>query len=128
MYQGDSFFTLTGGQQAGLVILSTGLMALTVITSRQLGRGTIIYRLGAALLVFYLFVWVSPQVYYQYYRLIIDGLPAQWVIGAPPGLPRIARLLLFQDTPNLSNHAQGLLGWGLLLLALLRRKAVRRDE
>ncbi|MEM1161662.1 MAG: hypothetical protein AAGJ28_12065 [Pseudomonadota bacterium] len=71
-------------------------------------------RLSGALILFWVFVWASPQIYYQYYILIIPDLPWQWVIW-PPASPLDAfELLLFQGPQNLSAHSQGLLGWSLL--------------
>ena len=79
MYESDSFFTLSVGGQIGLALLS---LWLSVLVLWALWRGTRglprLSRLGAAYLGFWLFVWLSPQVYYQYYRLIFDGLPVQW--------------------------------------------------
>lgn len=99
-------------------MLSLALFCVWVAASWLISRGR---RLGLRLLIglvlFVLFVWLSPQIYYQYYRLIIDGLPAQFVIGWPRGAAHIAELLLFQAEENLSAHGQGLLGWALLVTA-----------
>ena len=83
-------------------------------------------RLGAAYLGFWLFVWLSPQVYYQYYRLIFDGLPVQWVVGRPE-LGEAMRLLTFTGPANLSAHGQGVLGWAMLCVAFAGNISFRRD-
>jgi len=122
-YEGDSFFTLSMAGQVGLLVLSVTLSLLWLVAVWVLARGRApIWRLLLAVALFVSFVWASPQIYYQYYRLIIDGLPAQWVIGAPPNLGDLSQLLTFTAAPNLSHHAQGALGWSMLALAALRRR------
>lgn len=128
MYLEDSFFTLNPPQQIGLIAVSVNL---TLISLWLLYRVTRVWpfwgRLLAGFALFYLFVWVSPQAYYQYYRLIFFDLPQQLVIKGAPSPDRIFRLLSFRAEANLSAHSQGLLGWGLMLFALVRRKLPRRD-
>jgi len=127
MYESDSLFTLSGPQIAGVLavsaLLATALAAALGLLFRRL-RSTAA-RIALAVLALWLFVWLSPQAYYTYYRAVIPGLPAQWVIGVPPGPERIARLLAFSARATLSDHGKGLLGWGLLLWAaapLVRRQ------
>ncbi len=128
MYENDSFFTLTASGQAGLAALSLGLSVL-VLWALWRGTGGRAWplRIAIALVAFWLFVWVSPQVYYQYYRLIFDGLPAQWVIWPPRGPWEALRLLTFTKPSNLSAHGQGILGWVMIVLASLRNMPFRRD-
>jgi len=122
LYDSDSFFTLSGPQQIGLFVLSAVLFGVCLALSWRLGRGRPLpLRLILSAAVFFGFVWLSPQIYYQYYRLIIDGLPAQLVIGWPQGVGHLARLLTFQSDANLSAHSQGLLGWTLIAIAVIRR-------
>ena len=125
MYESDSFFTLTGSGQVGLaclsLVLAVGMLALTLWLAR--GRARIMSAFG----LFFLFVWLSPQVYYVYYRMIIDGLPQQWVIGAPRWGEAFG-YLTFTGPGSLSAHGQGLLGWLMIGLALFRGKIIRRDE
>lgn len=128
MYESDSFFTLSAGGQAGLALLSL-LLGLAVLWGVWRGtqaapRGL---RVLAALIAFWLFVWVSPQVYYQYYRLIIDGLPAQWVIWPPRWPGEAVRLLTFTGPANLSAHSQGILGWAMICVACIGNIPFRRD-
>lgn len=118
MYAQDSFFTLTLAGRAGVLCVSLALMSgvigLGLALMRGRSRGL---RLGIAALVFLAFVWLSPQIYYQYYRLIFDGLPQQAVVKPLPDIAFSARLLTFSDTASLSYHAQGVLGWILIFLA-----------
>ena len=122
MYAQDSFFTLTPGQQLGLLALSGAFAAITLAFAalglRRLPRGLAV--VGAAAVI-WAFAWLSPQGYYQYYRLIIDGLPAQWVIGAPPGLRTLGAVLSFQGPGTLSAHSLGALGWTVIIVATIRR-------
>lgn len=121
MYGQDSFFTLSIPGQIGLACLSLVLFAAVIGVSWRLAKCRSMWvRLGVPFLLFWLFVWVSPQVYYTYYRMIFDGLPAQWVIGVPPGLGHIIRLLTFTAQSNLSAHGQGILGWVAILVSLAR--------
>ena len=122
MYESDSFLTLTGSQQIGLLTLSAVLTFGWVYATWRLSLGKpLALRLGLGFASFFGFVWLSPQIYYQYYRVIIDGLPAQFVIGWPVGLGHSLRLLTFQSDVTLSAHNQGLLGWALIIAAALRR-------
>ncbi|PTX58006.1 hypothetical protein C8N43_2682 [Litoreibacter ponti] len=129
MYLEDSFFTLNPPQQVGLIAVSVNLMLISFWVLRRLSRIYSVWvRLPMALALFYLFVWVTPQAYYQYYRLIFLDLPQQLVIKGAPPLSRIVELMTFRAESNLSAHSQGLLGWALVLFAIFWRKPVRRDE
>jgi len=75
---------------------------------------------AAAILVFWLFVWLSPQLYYSYYCWIIPGLPWQPVIKVPPGPERLGALLSFQARSSLADHSAGLLGWCLILCGIFK--------
>ncbi|GMG81127.1 hypothetical protein LNKW23_03390 [Paralimibaculum aggregatum] len=127
MYAEDSFFTLSASARAGLLALSAGFAGLAGALARAGLRAAgrrLAPRLAVALLVFWGFEWLSPQGYYAYYRAVIPGLPAQWVIGRPPGPGQVAEILGFAGPATLSAHARGLLGWALLLAAcapMLRR-------
>lgn len=121
MYQDDSFFTLGVWGQIGLAGLSAALFCVMLLLVRRIGRGRPrAARTAIALVLFWAFEWLSPQVYYLYYWMIIDGLPVQSVIGPPPGPAHIARLLTFSESHSLSAHGRGLLGWAMLAAALLR--------
>ena len=116
MYAGDSFYSLSGAGQAGLVILSA-LLALAagacVLAFKNAGL-----RIIAALAAFWAFLWLSPQIYYLYYLIVLDGLSWQMVIGAPPSPAVLIDVLLFRGPSTLAGHAQGVLGWALVLLPL----------
>ncbi len=128
MYSQDSFFTLSVPGQIGLLALSILLMVVMLFLACTLFQARPrAFRLGFGLLLFWLFVWISPQIYYQYYRFLFDGLPQQWVIWPPVTLERIAELLLFKAQPSLSAHAQGALGWAILLAASVKRRKLCRN-
>ena len=123
MYSQDSFFDLTPWGQAGLATISLILFAAMLIGTRSLVRGRpTAVRLAGALVAFWVFVLVSPQIYYTYYRMIIPDLPLQWVIWPPAAPLDAAVLMIFQGPQNLSAHSQGLLGWALVVLALIARR------
>jgi hypothetical protein len=121
MYRDDSFFTLDIWQAAGLLVatlvLAVGLLALV----RRYCRGEAWRRVLRALVLYWLFLWLSPQAYYGYYMLIFDGLPLQFVIGWPPGLEEVFRRLTFTGPATLAAHGQGVLGWAVAVVAVRRR-------
>ena len=117
MYAGDSFFILSAAGQAGLAALST-LLAVAA-GAAVLAFKTTVGRITSGLLVFWLFLWQTPQIYYLYYQLILDDLPWQIILGPPPSLDALLDWLLFRGPATLSNHAKGVLGWALLALGPL---------
>lgn len=132
-YSGDYFFSLSLLESFGLVLLALLLAALAfscfVLLERfaikTLGRGgaaaslrLLLLNLLIALAVFYLLVWVAPQGYYAYSKLISADLPGQWVAKLP-SLDRGLELLRLHTRPSMGEHALGLLGRGLLFFALL---------
>lgn len=122
MYAEDSFFTLGLSGRVGLLVLSGCLGAICLLMvwlSRSWRR---VWSVLAALVMFWLFVWLSPQIYYFYYLIIFDDLPWQLVVRSPPDPIMLARLLLFGERASLSFHAQGVLGWLLIFCALLPRR------
>ena len=127
MYVNDSFFTLSVVERAGLVVLSA---CLTVVTASVVWRVTrhhrIPVRLVVALIIYWVFLWLSPQIYYVYYVTIFSSLPAQIVIGWPPAMHDLFVVLTFQNQHNLSFHAQGVLGWALIILVLFHPSAKKR--
>mmetsp|Transcript_24008 Transcript_24008/g.44072 ORF Transcript_24008/g.44072 Transcript_24008/m.44072 type:complete len:132 (+) Transcript_24008:5493-5888(+) len=119
MYDGDSFYTLTIAGQIGLVLVSVVFAVLTLgLTRIMMLRRPLIIKIPLWFFLFICFVWASPQGYYMYYRLIFDGLPAQWVIGALPPPQQMISLLTFQHQATLSAHSVGVLGWAMLAVAL----------
>jgi hypothetical protein len=120
MYDGDSFFTLSAIGQIGLAILSLSLCGGAVWGMTRL-RMHWALRVLAAVLSFWAFVWLAPQIYYLYYLTIIDGLPLQWVIQHIPSPHHLLNLLIFHANDTLSAHSQGLLGWAMIAAAAIRR-------
>ncbi len=123
MYQGDSFFTLGVGGQIGLLIVSLALAAVALGVTRVMTYfRPYILRPFIWAVLFISFVWLSPQAYYTYYRMIFDGLPAQSVIQAPPRPEELLAFLTFTREATLSAHSVGLQGWLMLVVALLPRR------
>ena len=121
MYNQDSFFDLSPLGQIGLATLSLTLFALAFVATRGVLRGHPCFvRLSGAIIVFWAFVWLSPQVYYMYYRLLFSDLPLQWVIKQPIGPLDIVGLLTFHGRQNLAAHSQGVMGWILILAPFIR--------
>jgi len=118
VYQNDSFHTLDLMQQIGLVCLSVVLLGLTLGGSYYLmKKRSLVVRLAIALVVFYLFLWLSPQIYYAYYQLLWPSLEFRIVVGDLPTLWHLLELITFQGRATTTWHAQGLLGVLLLVLA-----------
>ncbi|MEM7169097.1 MAG: hypothetical protein AAF530_02955 [Pseudomonadota bacterium] len=130
---GDSFFTLTTLQSAGLAALTTVLLfalfwlsaSKSFFLHRLLPRGaawrglatlfdlclTTALWLGATIL--------APQIYYGYYRMILSGLPNQWVIKTD----LLGQSPLSLSTPgfgaSLADLAVAASFWGLCLITFL---------
>jgi hypothetical protein len=106
MYEEDSFFTLGLLEAAGVLVVSALLTLGMLVVARRLYRGG---RTGRRLLwaaaLFWVFLWLSPQVYYVYY-------------GWPPGAETVLRRLAFAGPATLAAHGQGVLGWALVVLAV----------
>ncbi len=122
LYDGDSFFTLTLAGRIGLLALSALLSVALIWASWRVGRSQRRFtRILIALALFYGFVWLSPQIYYSYYLMVFDGLPLQLVVGAPPGPDEAVRLLALQGASNLSDHGKAMLGWVMIVVAMVLR-------
>ena len=118
MYGDDSFYTLNLIARLGLLAVSAALTLMLVLIAcvcmrRQ--RGPV--RVAIATLLFSIFVWVSPQIYYEYYQLIFNGLPRQWVIVSLPAFNDLLGLITFMGPQTLSAHTLGALFWILIWLA-----------
>lgn len=123
MYAEDSFFSLTQAGRVGLLILSTFLFVMMIYLTRLVTTGwSWPVRLMLALVLLWLFMWLSPQVYYFYYGFLFEDLPRQWVVGYPPPLGKTLRLITFTGPANLSNHGQGALGLLMVCVALARKR------
>ena len=120
MYDQDSFFDLSPLGQVGLACLSLTMFVLAfAIVRLALRHRPVWMRIVGSLAVLWLFVWLSPQVYYMYYRVLLVDLPLQWVIKVPKGLLHLAELLTFQGRQNLAAHGQGIMGWLLIAAPFL---------
>lgn len=125
MYNGDSFFTLSSGGQTGLALLSLALAAATFVAAGRLFKlvperglaAKLAARLGVAVFVMWLFIWLSPQLYYLYYLTLFDGLPWQIVVQNPPEFHAILQQITFTGPATLSDHSKGALAWLLILYA-----------
>ncbi len=123
MYADDSIHTLSTTQQIGLCFISLALLCMMVLLSLKLFKNKpVIVRIIIAIGLFYLFIWLSPQLYYAYYLLIFMDLPIQLVIKAPPGIGPLVKILTLQNSATLSNHSLAFLGWALISLALMKRR------
>ncbi|MGB0505476.1 MAG: hypothetical protein ACPGGK_04700 [Pikeienuella sp.] len=114
MYEGDTFFHLGFLGGTGLVILSIALMVLMIMATHRLAKffPYQIWTVVTAIFLFWVFVWLSPQVYYIYYVMIFDDLPMQAVVGWPPaGGEEIVDLILFRGEGSISSHSRGALFW-----------------
>ena len=128
MYETDSFFTLGILAQIGLLAVSAAFTIGMACGVRRLSRGrSVVVRIEIWAVLFYLFVWMSPQGYYAYYRLIFDGLPMQWVAGWPASLVETVKLLTFTGPSTISAHSLGAFGWALLILALWPQRSNCRN-
>ena len=122
MYEYDSFFTLSVMGQVGLTVLSIGLGILLVGLVRWMVQDRpMALRLVSAVLALWLFVWLSPQIYYLYYMLLFDGLVFKSVLSSPPSLAELFEILFLRSDSTLSNHGKTLLGWILIISSLVRR-------
>lgn len=127
MYAQDSLFTLQPLAQLGVLALAFILSSLTIWTVWRVAPrfGWVAPLIAVAL--FWIYTWVSPQVFYQYFHLIFDGLPHQWVIWPPPGPARIFELVTFTGRPSLSAHGHGGLAWALIGVSIARNSLFRRN-
>ncbi len=122
MYSEDSFFTLSVPGQFGLLLLSTIVAAITLYIAWRVTRGRHwTLRILAALILFFAFEWFSPQIYYTYYIFLL-GVPWQSVIQTPPTPFDLGQLMTFTGTANMSQHSRGILGWALVITALMNTR------
>lgn len=129
MYADDSFLTLSVPGRIGLVLVSgvlTSVMALILWRALRVFDAVrmtwrVALRGATAMALFWVFVWLSPQIYYLYYQLLFETLPWQGVVGQPPNPRTLIDLLVFRAGDHLADHARGVLGWLLLAQALAVR-------
>lgn len=129
LYAQDSLFTLGWPARIGLILLSVTL-TLAVLRAAWALAGIVPFFFPVPIItvgLFWLFVWLSPQVYYLYYQMIFDGLPWQIVIKwPPPGLQDLGALAGFSGPRTLSAHGQGVLIW--LILGVSAAASIRRQK
>lgn len=126
MYENDSFLTLSIAERIGLLcvtlVLSVVLIWLFWLTIKRLN---IWLRPLLALLFLYVFIWLSPQIYYLYYLVIFDFLDFKNVIHPPFNPLTLLKLLTFTESGKLADHGKGVLGWILIILSFLKPKPAR---
>jgi hypothetical protein len=125
MYSEDSFYTLGTYGRLAVIAVSLGMFAVLLALGYVLAKARKgVVRIAIGMFLFWIFVWLSPQVYYTLYQFLFEGLPRQWVVGNPPMADELVRLIIFSDRQTLSAHGQGVLFWALMLLSWrLRLKA-----
>lgn len=120
MYENDSFLTLSVAERIGLVcvtlLLSAALIWLFWVAIK---RVNIWIRPLLGLVFLYLFIWLSPQIYYLYYLVIFDFLDLKNVIHPPFNPLTLFNLLTFTESGKLADHGKGVLGWILIVLSFL---------
>ena len=72
-------------------------------------------------------VALAPQVFYQFYRLVFNGLPSQWVIKPLP-LSDFCRLWITSKATHLSELATSLVLWIALMSVFLAWVTFARAE
>jgi hypothetical protein len=126
MYAEDSFFTLSATGRLGLVLLSLLLFAAIVCVMHRISRGLpYLAALSLAFIAFWVFEWLSPQIYYLYYVAYFDNLPFQNVVQFPPSAMSLLQLITFQAEPTLSAHGRGCLAWAMIAETFLARRCSR---
>lgn len=120
MYENDSFLTLSVAERIGLVcvtfLLSAALIWLFWVAIKRVNIwiGPLL-----ALVFLYVFIWLSPQIYYLYYLVIFDFLDLKIVIHPPFNPLTLFNLLTFTESGKLADHGKGVLGWILIVLSFL---------
>ncbi|MEP3196545.1 MAG: hypothetical protein ABJO57_01630 [Lentilitoribacter sp.] len=120
MYENDSFLTLTVAERIGLVcvtlLLSAALIWLFWVAIKRVNFWVCPL---LALVFLYVFIWLSPQIYYLYYLVIFDFLDFKNVIHPPFNPLTLFNLLTFTESGKLADHGKGVLGWILIALSFL---------
>ena len=120
MYENDSFLTLSIIERIGLLCVTLLLsIALIWLFWKAIYRINVWLRPFLALVFLYLFIWLSPQIYYLYYLVIFDFLDFKNVIHPPFNPLTLFNLLTFSESGKLADHGKGVLGWILIALSFL---------
>jgi hypothetical protein len=126
MHDTYTILHLTPWTRVGLACLSAVLALLVFLLARAIhlklrrtvpGRARWPLHIVIALTLFWLFDWLSPQIYYVFYWLTLDDLPWQIVVGDSPAFADLLRLFLIDFSADLPPISRGFLGWGLLAQA-----------
>lgn len=129
-YPSDSFWTLGWAGRAGVVAISgVGIAALfavltvktrVILRVKQQATNTawVLIDLALGLALFAVIYSVSPQVFYAFYRLIIPGLPQQWVIDGAFDVTRLAAIARIGAEGSLSDDLAGVTLWAIVPLTL----------
>jgi hypothetical protein len=120
MYENDSFLTLSIIEHIGLLSVTLVLsIALIWLFWKTIYWVNVWLRPFFALMFLYLFIWLSPQIYYLYYLVIFDFLDFKNVIHSPFNPLTLFNLLTFTESGKLADHGKGVLGWILIALSFL---------
>lgn len=125
-YPNDSFWTLNWYGRIGVVAIS--LVGCMLIFSVIAAKTRVIFRvksqatntawllidLALGLALFAVVYSVSPQAFYSFYRLIIPGLPQQWVIDGWLNPDRLAQVAQLLPGGSLSDHLAGIMLWAIV--------------
>ncbi|MBA4782582.1 MAG: hypothetical protein H2045_05125 [Rhizobiales bacterium] len=131
-YPKDSFFTLkTSGRLGVLAISSTAIMVFFQILTQKTGYllhwsdrrdASTLTRLCifigdcvSGIALFIAGIWVLPQAFYGFYRILIPNLPQQIVIKPSPDFERLADILQLQSDGSLSQHLTGITFYAVIL-------------
>lgn len=122
MFEGDTYFIHVAGAEVALAVFS-GLLVFLAIAAVRLARRRV--ELAAAapaigIVFWWLFLWLTPQLYYLLYVALSDALAFDLIIGWPPGPGRMMELLGFRGEASLTDFAVGVLGWAMILASLPR--------
>ena len=134
--ENDSFFTLTLFGRAGLVLLSAvflvSLFWLLAAKTRWLRKlwpePGMLFAVDIALgwLIYLAAHHLSPQLYYSYYLILFDGLPAQWVINTQIDLEALRNLVIPGTKDRLSDFLATAGFWAVLPYTLLLHRVEGR--
>ena len=125
-YPGDSYWTLTWVGHAGVVAISlVGIAAFFLalaaktrllwrITSDGPGVVGILCDSLVGLAAYAVIFSLSPQAFYGFYRLIIPGLPSQWVIKSLLDTDRLAMVARLAPDGRLADHLAGITLWAII--------------
>ncbi|MEM8753162.1 MAG: hypothetical protein AAGF90_09320 [Pseudomonadota bacterium] len=130
-YAGDDFWTLAGltspavaaavaGLAAGLTIAALWLAAALsdrIARLRAAWPARAAFDLGLKAAGFVALFAAAPQVFYEVYRRAIEGLPAQWVVAAPPS-DRLYAALAFPPGGRMADHLVAAAVWGAAAAAI----------